>query len=237
MRALVAWIVAAALALAPPLASSARADATEDAALLHLDRGIAAFKAGDLDRARAEFQAAHDLVPDRANPYRWLALTEVQLGDCVAAARDADGFLARVAADDPRAAELVRVRDLCGKTGVLAIDSAPTGASLRIDDALVGRTPHRALAMRAGEHTVAADLDGYASTTRRVVVPAGGELAVHLTLRPRRRSLVTRWWFWTAVVGAAAVTATIAVVATRGPDETLLPPVTCERHRLRGATP
>lgn len=110
MRAL---IVVIAIAVVPT--SSASADPTEDAALVHLDRGIAAFNAKDFQRALRELTAAHELVPDRANPYRWLALTEIQLGDCASALGHIEGFLARVPADDPRVAELTRWRAFCRK--------------------------------------------------------------------------------------------------------------------------
>src|SRR5690349_23378828 len=64
---------------------NAYADPKEDEALRRLDRGIAAFDAKDFATAEREFTAAHDLVPDKANPYRWLALAEIQLGDCKSA--------------------------------------------------------------------------------------------------------------------------------------------------------
>lgn len=131
MRALVVVI---AIALLP--SSTAFADATEDAALLHLDRGIAAFEAKDFQRALRELRAAHELVPDKANPYRWLALTEIQLGDCESALVHIDGFLARVPATDPRVAEMTRWRELCRRgpdgtaepqvTGTRGLATAPT---------------------------------------------------------------------------------------------------------------
>jgi hypothetical protein len=95
------------------LATTAHADETEEAAQVHLDRGVAAFHAGEYPRAHREFEAAHELAPDRANPYRWLALTEIQLGQCPRALGNIDAFLARVSEDDERIAELVRLRGMC----------------------------------------------------------------------------------------------------------------------------
>jgi hypothetical protein len=91
----------------------AYADPTEDAALLHLDRGVSAFNAKDFATAAREFSAAHELVPDKANPYRWLALTEIQLGDCKSALDHIDGFISRVPPADPRVAEMTRWREFC----------------------------------------------------------------------------------------------------------------------------
>ena len=105
-------VVAIAVALLPPLAE-VHADPTQEAALLHLDRGVAAFRARDFARALRELQAAHDLAPNKPNPYRWLALTQIQLGDCAAALPNIDGFLSRVPADDERVPEMTRWRELC----------------------------------------------------------------------------------------------------------------------------
>ena len=102
-------------------AGTARADDVEAAAQVHLDRGIAAFGAGDLALAKRELLIAVDLVPHKPNPYRWLALTEIQDGDCAHAKLDVDSFLARVPADDARIPELVRARDGCKQKGVPTI--------------------------------------------------------------------------------------------------------------------
>jgi hypothetical protein len=91
----------------------AYADATDDAALLHLDRGIAAFDAKDFPTAERELSIAHELAPTKANPYRWLALAEIQLGDCTSALPHIDGFLSRVGPDDARIAEMTRWRAFC----------------------------------------------------------------------------------------------------------------------------
>jgi len=107
MRAFVTAIVVTGL-----YATSAHADADTEA-LGHLDRGVAAYRAGDYTLAEHELQAAQQLVPDRANPYRWLALTEAALGECPTALVNVESFLSRIAADDPRVAEMVQVRQRC----------------------------------------------------------------------------------------------------------------------------
>src|SRR5882724_3666567 len=94
----------ATLARAEPAGAAGAADAR---ALDHLDRGVAAYRAGDYRGAEAELRAASELAPDRPNPYRWLALTEAALGDCPGALVHVEAFLSRVALGDPRIAELV----------------------------------------------------------------------------------------------------------------------------------
>ena len=87
-----------------------------DEALVHLDRGVTAFNAKDFRTAHTEFFAAHELAPDKANPYRWLALTDIQLGDCPSALPNIEGFISRVPADDARIAEMTRWREFCQRS-------------------------------------------------------------------------------------------------------------------------
>jgi hypothetical protein len=223
--AVLATVAAAAATLAP---APARADAVEDAARVHLDRGIAAFRAGDYELARRELAAASELVPDAPNPHRWLALTEVQLGDCRGALVHIEGFLSRVPAADPRAAELVRLRDLCQRTGALRVESTPPRAQLRLDGAIVGATPYRALSLRSGSHVLVAERSGFAAQRRQIDLAPGGQLEVRFALSPVRTPLTRRWWFWAAVGGVALTAgATIVYVASdRAP--TPLPPIDCD---------
>jgi Flp pilus assembly protein TadD len=108
MTSRVMWI-----AVAVQLATTVvRADPAGDA-LAHLDRGVAAYRAGDYALAHTELAAASELAPDRPNPYRWLAMTEVALGDCRTALVHIESFLSRVPAGDPRVAELVALRAGC----------------------------------------------------------------------------------------------------------------------------
>ncbi len=205
----------------------AAADPTADAALVHLERGVAAFRAGDFARAHRELVSAHELAPDRPNPYRWLALTEIQLGDCARALVNIDGFLTRVATGDPRVPEMTRWRELCARTGSLRVESTPPNVSLRIDGASVGSTPYQSLSMRAGTHTLIAESPGRRSAERSVVVEPGSSLEIRLELPAAQKPVTKRWWFW-PVVGAAALTITGGIVyaATRD-DEPVLPPITC----------
>lgn len=133
MRVAVVAIVVGALRL------HAYADATDDAALLHLDRGIAAFEAKDFATAQHELSIAHELAPTKANPYRWLALAEIQLGDCTSALPHIAGFLSRVAANDARIPEMIRWREFCQRstdnpqvTGTRALSTTPPADDHRL---------------------------------------------------------------------------------------------------------
>jgi hypothetical protein len=246
MMAHVAWIVLAAqLAAAvghaapspapPPVPPSSPAapsplDPTENRALDHLDRGVAAYRAGDYDRARAELTAASALAPDRPNPYRWLALTEAALHDCANALIHVESFLSRVAHDDPRVAEMSALRERCLHTGLVTVISTPSGAAIRLDGGPPSATtPVQHLAMRTGRHRIVVEKPGFVAETHDFDLAATGELHQSFTLAPApaSRSVVQRWWFW-AAVGAVAITAAgVTYGLTRGSDPRL-PPVTCD---------
>jgi tetratricopeptide (TPR) repeat protein len=169
------------------LAAPARADDREEAALQHLDVGVAAYRAGDYAAARREFERARDLVPDRANPYRWLGMANVQLGDCTQALLAFEMFLKRVPPGDERVPGVTRLRDECERPRATAPAATPA----------MTPTPTPAA-------TVAA-------TARE------------------RKPLTRRWWFWTALGGAAALTATgITLGVVLGtPHEARLPAIVC----------
>ena len=102
------------------IASSARAEPGEAAALDHLDRGVAAYRLGDYDAAHRELELAQGLAPDRPNPYRWLALTEVKQDHCREAIVHIEAFLSRVPIGDARVPELVALRQECLRTAQVA---------------------------------------------------------------------------------------------------------------------
>lgn len=123
MRLCAAVLLAA--GLFAPLAHAAAVD-VEAEALATIDRGIDAYRAGDFPTARRTFEAAQKLAPGKANPYRWLGLTAVALGDCSRAVIDFDSFLQMVPASDERVAEVHRLRNQCLTKVDLTRPAAPT---------------------------------------------------------------------------------------------------------------
>lgn len=210
-------------------AGVARADSLEERALAHLDRGVAAFGARDFVRARAEFAEAQRLAPDRPNPYRWLARTDGELGDCRNAVVEVEAFLSHVAAGDPRIAEVIAVRDKCQATGTLHVDSTPAGATVRIDGGAPLTTPTADLALPVGRHHLSLAKPGYVPHDEALEIRALGVTHARYALvavRAEPRPLYTRWWLWTAV-GAVAIGAVATYELTRGGGGAL-PPVTCD---------
>jgi PEGA domain-containing protein len=230
----VAWF-----ALVAGMAGAAHADPDDGSAAIHLERGIAAYRAHEFSRAMTELLAANRQALDSPEPYRWIALTEAEIDDCRSALINIETFVSLVPAGDPRVPELTALRDRCRYTGNLTVESTPSGAAIRIDRGpVVGATPLRHLAMRAGRHTITVDKPGFESQSRDVDVRAlatdhaGFALtAAHDTL------LVQHWWFWVGVGAAAFALGVVAYDqrASTGPGSSPpgLPPVTCTASGCR----
>jgi hypothetical protein len=197
----------------PDTTRNPRADVAKQAQEL-LDNGVAHFKAGDLERARVALERASQLVPDKPNPYRWLGLVEVRLGRCKEALVAFDAFLSRAQLGDPRAVEVVTLRDRCRaelepKTGTLAIVSTPSGAEVRLriaDERLLGKTPIEAAEVPAGSHVVVVRKPGYVEVSRGVTVADKETVRLDLQLEPVPAAAVRkkRYWIIGAVLGPLA---------------------------------
>jgi hypothetical protein len=229
MTARVAWIAVVAQLATTVVHADPAAAGAENRALAHLDRGVAAFRAGDFATARVELAQAQRLAPDRPNPYRWLAMTEVELGDCRSALVDIESFLSRVPVGDPRVAEVIALRGRCVATGMLRVDSAPSGAAIHVDGGpTVATTPTPSLAIAAGMHRLTIAKPGYAALEASLEVRAiGVTYARYALIEHADRPVHRRWWLWAAVGAVVATAAGVTYALTRG-GEAHLPLVTCD---------
>lgn len=67
-------------------------------------------------------------------------------------------------------------------TGSVYIDTRPTGAQVMIDGRVMGTTPMRVPELSPGSHTIRLDLAGHKSVTTTVVVRAGQQVPVRVSL-------------------------------------------------------
>jgi len=232
MRRAVALVTACIAAQSPAaLADDAGAPPDEQEAIRHLNLGIAAYKRGHDDEALAELAETERLAPDRVNTHRWFAIVLARRGDCAAALRHVDAFMAQASESDRRLPEILELRERCVGAGTLVVRSTPAGASISLDGGQLpgATTPYRALGVRGGSHVVSVDLRGYQPAARTIAMPAAGELVLDLDLAPTpvRHTRSQRWWWVAGGAVAAVAVAGIVIVATRDGVNTL-PPIVCD---------
>jgi hypothetical protein len=103
------------------------------------------------------------------------------------------------------------------KVGRLVVRAPKTNVSVSIDGRSVGQAPLETLA-DAGTHKILARHPDHSDYATTVIVKAGEERTVMVTLGDP--PVYKRWWFWTTV-GAVVVggtVATIVVLSERAPD-------------------
>jgi hypothetical protein len=103
------------------------------------------------------------------------------------------------------------------KNALLQVKSSLDGTHVYIDDRPIGVAPTETPAL-AGLHVLSARKDGFDDASTQIVLKAGEKR--ELTLDPLTKpSLVTRWWFWSAigVVAAGAVVSVVAATTEKSP--------------------
>ena len=93
--------------------------------------------------------------------------------------------------------------DLLPFSGVMIIQTVPTGAQVLIDDAFVGETPFEG-EIEEGERKITLQTAGYLSHEEQRAIIAGETYFIDLSLTAEPPPVVeapfwTTWWFWTGV--------------------------------------
>jgi hypothetical protein len=185
-------IVVIALLVAGPAAGKTPKVSPDVVAENLINDGWKLFLAGDLDAARAKFQAAHDLVPKKAQPYRLLGLTDARLHHCKEAVVSLNEFISRIKPDDPRYTEAITVRDECRvepelAPGTLIVASVPDGAEVHVDDekrAFPHVTPYRDDTIPSGAHTVRLVKTGFAEVVQSILIQPKTIVRIDAELTP-----------------------------------------------------
>jgi len=105
-------------------------------------------------------------------------------------------------------------------SGQLGVTSDPIGALVTIDGHELGTaSPRVEVALPAGPHQIAVRHEGYDDARVSLVLAPGATRDVSVPLE-KSRSVLTRWWFWSAVGVAVAggVVLTYALTTERGAD-------------------
>jgi tetratricopeptide (TPR) repeat protein len=155
------------------------------AAREHFQKGLAAFADQRFAEAAEEFDAAYKLSPAFKLLYN-IGLVDVALGRSVEAVDAFDRYLKQGASAIPadRRREVSdEIEKQLARIGTVSIRTFPEGAEIRIDGALIGRTPlSKPVRVNAGRHTVEAILAGYSTQTREIAISGKAENAIEMTL-------------------------------------------------------
>jgi len=165
-----ALAIAAVIALAGPAAAGNQEDA-----VAAMNRGVEALKANDVAGALEEFQRAIALVPEAPVPYRYAGDALERLGRWEEAIASYQSYLEK-RPDSRDASEIrARIRRLEAEQlqGEIEVDCRPVGATVAIDDRVVGVTPLAAVRMPRGDHIVLVAATGYLPKRLTARVQAG----------------------------------------------------------------
>jgi hypothetical protein len=104
------------------------------------------------------------------------------------------------------------------KTGTAKVDASVPGTRIRIDGRDVGAVP-LTTTLPFGGHQLEAAATGYQIQRSELVIAAGQDRQVYLTLElpppPPSSPVYRKWWFWTAVGAVAVAGGTAAIVASQ----------------------
>lgn len=181
----------------------AQAHGDEAQAEAALARGQAALERQDYRAAVSAFEDARALAPDKPGPLLYLGLAHASIGECNEAVPILTEYLRRKASaprppDAPATSEAnpaaLRALQVCtaqveaGKRPPrLRVDTEPSGADVRLDDASappLGRTPLDTTAVPAGHHRLRLAREGYANVDKEVDLSPGVETLVQVPLAP-----------------------------------------------------
>jgi hypothetical protein len=150
-----------------------------------LANGNKAAAAKDWTKAASEFDASNRAAPS-ADALEGLANAHYQQKQDAEAYASYDDWLktygAKAAPAKKKAAE-ARLQELAGRTGLLAVETAETGAAIAVDDKPMGTTPLASpLRLLAGPHRVRVTKDGFQPFDQAPNVAPGATATVQVKL-------------------------------------------------------
>jgi tetratricopeptide (TPR) repeat protein len=181
-----------AVLLAASLLSSRAASANDPEVEARFKKGVELFKEADFRAALVEFRRAYDKSKNPKILYN-IAKTEFQLTDYVAAIATYERYLSEGAAviDKARRAEVEEeLPKLRARVATATITTNVSGATVSIDDEVVGTTPIASpVLLNPGVHRIVVRKDGFAESLRRIEVAGGDFPAVDLRLTEQAAAL------------------------------------------------
>lgn len=175
----------ASAASSPPSAVEPQAAPNVHEAQRHHERAVALYDAGELPGARRELERAYELAPNFRILFNLGSLSS-ELQDFAAAAGYFERYLAEGGArisEDRRREVTTELADILPRVAHLDVRVNVAGASILIDDHLVGASPLRdPIRLNPGTHRVEARASGWQPHGSLLELTAGGGLTIELQL-------------------------------------------------------
>jgi hypothetical protein len=150
----------------------------------HLDAGDKAAKAKDWEKALTEYRAAFEAGHGTTTALEGVANALYELKR-VPEAYEAYEELLRTFGDklgNRKGLAESRQKELAAKTGTVVIRVTPNGASVSIDDVLIGAAPVPARHVTAGSHKVRVTLAGYSPFEQSTEIAGGASVTLDANL-------------------------------------------------------
>jgi len=170
-------------------------DASVDEAAEHFTRGVQLYAEGDFKSALFEFQESHKLIGDYRILYN-IGVTEHQLRDYAAALQSLERYLdagGSNLAPERRDEVTNHVRTLRTRVGYVALTTNVEGASIQVDDAIVGTSPLATpLTLNIGPRRLEIHASGYQPHAQPISISANDTMPLHVELSPWSRAATDR---------------------------------------------
>jgi hypothetical protein len=189
LRSIVLFLSGSLVAASPALAQDRPATPPQrmTEAGAHFDRGASLYREGDYAAALIEFKRAYDASPT------WQVLFNI--GQCYFELRDYANALVtlqrfqaeggdRIGRED-RATLDAELPDLVNRVATVTVASNLDGATVSVDDQVVGKTPlSDPVLVSIGQRKIAAVHEGRTPVQQRLALAAGDAVVVHLDFAP-----------------------------------------------------
>jgi tetratricopeptide (TPR) repeat protein len=169
---LVAALLFSSVALAEPDAGLSEAER-------HFQQGVALYTEADYRGALVEFTRAYTLVPNGIVLFN-VGETQYQVRDYAGALETFERYLVEAPSNDMHRAIAQRnIKELAARVGQLRVVTVPPGATVSIDDRVVGQTPfQKPIVVGVGQLMVRAALPGRPAIERPIEIAAEDDVVV-----------------------------------------------------------
>jgi hypothetical protein len=171
------------------LAHAGAPDAKMEEAKRHFAQGIALYGDGNFNAALAEFEAAYKIKQAPSVLYN-IGLSQKALfryNEAIASLQDYLAKEKKMGKDQQKAVNQL-ITEMKALLAEATINVIPDGATIKLDDREIGKSPMKPYAIAAGNHALEFTAEGYKPQKKDIVVSAGQPLTVNIKLEMIPRS-------------------------------------------------